>query len=404
MLAVPITTALMNPGITMIAELVFWVAATLVAYIYAGYPLILGFLATVTPRKQNAVRKFEPLVTLLISAYNESPFIEAKIQNSLDLDYPKGLLEIIVISDCSDDGTDEIVQRYSGCGVRLIRQPQRKGKSAALNLAVPQAKGEILVFSDANAMYQPDSVRFLTKHFSDQNVGYVVGNSRYVDKASAPQAAEAEGFYWKLETWLKKKESVFHSVVGGDGAIYAIRCDLYRPLLATDISDFLNPLQIIDRGYLGIFEPGAISYEETAESFAKEFRRKVRIVSRSLNALRRAPGVLNPFREPRHWFSLVSHKLLRWFASIFMVAMFLASLILWKSPFIRAVLLLQGIFYLLALIGWILQRRDKTWRICSFAFYFCLVNVASLIACVKCVRGDLSGVWMPPRQRVSGKA
>lgn len=388
----------------MISEVVFWVAATLLAYIYVGYPLMLGFLASVTPRKQKASQGFESSVTLLISAYNESPVIEAKIQNSLALDYPQGLLEIIVISDCSDDGTDEIVQRYSDRGVRLIRQPQRKGKSAALNLAVPQAKGETLIFSDANAMYQPDSVRFLTKHFSDPQVGYVVGNARYVDKASAPQAAEAEGLYWKLETWLKKKESAFHSVVGGDGAIYAIRRDLYQPLLATDISDFLNPLQIIDRGYLGIFEPRAISYEETAESFSKEFRRKVRIVSRSLNALRRAPGVLNPFRDLRHWFSLVSHKLMRWFAPIFILAMFLASLALWRSPFIRVVLLLQGIFYALALIGWILQQRDKTWRICSFAFYFCLVNAASLIACVKCVRGDISGVWMPPRQRVSGKA
>ena len=252
-------------------------------------------------------------------------------------------------------------------------------------------------------MYQPDAVRLLASHFSDSSVGYVVGNARYVEKPSAPQAAEAEGLYWKLETWLKKKESAFGSVVGGDGAIYAIRRELYLPLLTTDISDFLNPLQIVDRGYLGVCEPRAISYEETAESFAKEFRRKVRIVSRSLNALRRAPGVLNPFRQSRHWFSLVSHKLLRWFAPIFMVAMFSASLALWRSPFIGAVLVFQVLFYSLALIGWMLQQRDKTWRICSFAFYFCLVNAASLIACVKCMRGDLSGIWLPPRQRLSGK-
>lgn len=390
--------------ITTTWEVLFWVAAALLAYIYIGYPAILGLLATMAPRSIKTSESFEPTVTLLISAYNELPVIEAKIKNSLALDYPNHLLEVIVVSDCSDDGTDETVERYGPFGVRLVRQNQRKGKSAALNLAVPEASGEILVFSDANALYLPDAVRQLVGPFADQRVGYVVGNSRYVDKASAPQAAEAEGLYWKLETWLKKKESAFYSVVGGDGAIYAIRRDLYSPLRATDISDFLNPLQIMDRGYLGIFEPRAVSYEETAESFPKEFRRKVRIVSRSLNALLRAPGVLNPFRQPRHWFALVSHKLLRWFAPIFMVAMLIASAALWKVPIVRVALFLQAIFYGMAIIGWILQGRDKTWRIFSFAFYFCLVNVASLVACLKCLRGDLSGIWSPPRQKVSSKA
>ena len=394
----------MTANITAIFEALFWVAAALLLYIYIGYPALLGLLAAMASRYIKTFESFEPTVTLLISAYNELPVIEAKIKNSLALDYPNHLLEVIVISDCSDDGTDEIVERYGPFGVRLVRQNQRKGKSAALNLAVPEASGEILVFSDANALYLPDAVRQLVGPFADQRVGYVVGNSRYVDKASAPQAAEAEGLYWKLETWLKKKESAFHSVVGGDGAIYAIRRDLYLPLRATDISDFLNPLQIIDRGYLGVFEPRAVSYEETAESFPKEFRRKVRIVSRSLNALLRAPGVLNPFRQPRHWFALVSHKLLRWFAPIFMAAMLIASLALWKSPIVRAALFLQAIFYGLAIIGWLLQGQDKTWRICSFAFYFCLVNAASLVACLKCLRGDLSGTWSPPRQKVSSKA
>ena len=394
----------MTANITATFEVLFWVAATLLVYVYIGYPALLGLLAAMAPRSIKTSESFEPTVTLLISAYNELPVIEAKIKNSLALDYPMHLLEVIVISDSSDDGTDEIVERYSPFGVRLVRQNQRKGKSAALNLAVPEARGEILVFSDANALYLPDAVRQLVGPFADQRVGYVVGNSRYVDKAAAPQAAEAEGLYWKLETWLKKKESAFHSVVGGDGAIYAIRRDLYSPLRATDISDFLNPLQIIDRGYLGVFEPRAVSYEETAESFLKEFRRKVRIVSRSLNALLRAPGVLNPFRQPRHWFALVSHKLLRWFAPMFMVAMLIASLALWKSPIVRAALFLQAIFYGMAIIGWILQGRKKTWRIFSFAFYFCLVNVASLVACLKCLRGDLSGIWSPPRQKVSSKA
>src|SRR5713101_2619 len=385
-------------------EILFWLSAGLLLYVYVGYPVVLGLLTRLVGREMERFEASEPTVTLLISAYNESSVIEEKIKNSLALEYPKDLLEVMVVSDCSDDGTDEVVQRYARSGVRLVRQHERRGKSAGLNLAVRQAMGQILVFSDANAIYRSDAVRHLVKHFGDPEIGYVVGNARYIDSASATQAAEAEGLYWKMETWLKKKESAIYSVVGGDGAIYAIRRELYTPLLPTDINDFLNPLQIIQRGYRGIFEPSAVSFEETAESFAKEFRRKVRIISRSLNAVGRVSGILNPSRQPRHWFLLVSHKLLRWFAPLFMIGMLMMSLLLWGIPFFRVLTILQAAFYGLGLIGWILREQRKTLRMFSLPFYFCLVNAASLIGCVRCIRGDLSGVWTPPRQNVSGKA
>jgi len=234
-------------------------------------------------------------------------------------------------------------------------------------------------------------------------VGYVVGNACYADKASPAPSVEAEGLYWKLETWMKKQESAFESVVGGDGAIYAIRRDLYSPLRPTDINDFMNPLQIIDKGYRGLFEPGAISYEDTAENFEKEFRRKVRIVSRALNALRRVPGVLNPLRNPRHWLLLVSHKLLRWLAPFFLLLTFATSLLLWESPIYRLAFLLQIAFYAVAAAGWILPSSRSTWRVFSLAYYFCLVNLASLIGCVKCFRGDLSATWTPPRHSLQSK-
>jgi cellulose synthase/poly-beta-1,6-N-acetylglucosamine synthase-like glycosyltransferase len=394
----------MTPISNHIFEAIFWVSAGLIAYIYIGYPLSLGMLARFAPRQAILGSAPDLAVTLLISAYNESAVIEEKIKNSLALDYPKNLLDVVVVSDCSDDGTDDIVRRYERFGVRLVRLDERKGKTTGLNSGVPQARGQIVVFSDANALYQADAIRQLVRHFADPRVGYVVGNARYVEKASESSSSEAEGLYWKLETWLKKQESAFYSVVGGDGAIYAIRRELYTPMLPTDINDFLNPLQIIDRGYWGIFEPGAISYEETAESFAKEFRRKVRIISRSLNAVGRVSGILNPSRQPRHWFLLVSHKLLRWFAPPFMIGMLMTSLFLWGIPFFRVLTILQAAFYGLALIGWILQEQRKTLRVVSLPFYFCLVNAASLIGCVRCIRGDLSGVWTPPRQNVSGKA
>jgi cellulose synthase/poly-beta-1,6-N-acetylglucosamine synthase-like glycosyltransferase len=384
-------------------KLVFWICAVAVAYVYIGYPLLIGMLAKIFPRASVFSDKFEPSVALLISAYNESPVIAAKIENSLALEYPASKLEIIVISDCSDDGTDNIVQHYESRGVRLVRQEQRFGKSAGLNLAIPMVKGEFLVFSDANAMYQPDAIHQLIRHFSSPDVGYVVGNARYFDKSSPVPSAEAEGLYWKLETWLKNQESAFDSVVGGDGAIYAIRSHLYAPLRSTDINDFMNPLQIIDRGYRGLFEPKAISYEDTAESFQKEFRRKIRIVSRSLNALRRVPGVLNPLRRSRHWLLLVSHKLLRWLAPFFLPLMFAASLLLWQYPLYRLAFALQAALYVLGLTGWLAPNSRSKWKPFSLSYYFCLVNLASFIGCIKCLRGDLSATWTPPRQTVGSE-
>ena len=241
------------------------------------------------------------------------------------------------------------------------------------------------------------------RHFSAPHVGFVVGNARYVDKRSPTPSAEAEGLYWKLETWMKKKESVFESVVGGDGAIYAIRRELYTPLLATDINDFLNPLQIINDGYRGIFEPAAISYENTAESFQKEFLRKIRIVSRSFNAIFRVPGVLNPFRNSRHWLLLVSHKLFRWLAPFFLILLLVSSSLLSQSPFYRFSAVVQVIFYAIAVSGWVFPDARKAWKPTALAYYFCLVNLASMIGCMKCLRGDLSGTWNPPRQNFESK-
>ncbi|HKV62620.1 MAG TPA: glycosyltransferase family 2 protein [Candidatus Acidoferrum sp.] len=383
-----------------ILAFVFWGCLGLLVYVYVGYPLLLTLLARFSDAPFPDSDLPAPPVTLLISAFNESQVIAAKLENSLTLEYPNDRLEIVVISDSSDDGTDEIVQQYSPRGVRLLRQEPRMGKTAGLNLGVSEARGQILVFSDANAMYQPDAVRRLVRHFSNPRVGYVVGNARYYEKGTESQSAQSEGLYWKLETYLKKKESIFDSVVGGDGAIYAIRRELYLPLLPTDINDFLNPLQIISRGYAGVFEPAAVCYEEAAQDFSQEYRRKVRIISRSLNALGRVPEVLNPLRNARHWFLLVSHKVLRWFAPFFMVFCFAASFALWKFPFYKYGAILQTAFYALALIGWKWRPENKFGEIISLAFYFCLVNLASLVGCIKCFRGDLSGKWAPPRQKL----
>src|SRR5262249_37071956 len=157
--------------------------------------------------------------------------------------------------------TDEIVHSFLTRGVRLVRQARRLGKSIGVNLGVASTSGELIVFSDANAIYERDAIQKLIRHFGDSAVGYVVGNARYRERTGQKASAESEGLYWKLETWLKEKESLCSSVVGGDGAIYAIRRELFSPLRATDINDFLNPLQIITKGYRGIYDRSAVCFE-----------------------------------------------------------------------------------------------------------------------------------------------
>jgi len=388
-----------------ILQFSFWTAAALVIYVYFGYPILLAALSRRRTVPASPKEEDLPVVTLLISAYNEESVIREKLQNAIGLDYPRSHLDILVVSDCSDDGTDEIVLLHAAYGVRLIRSSERLGKSAGLNLGVHQARGNILVFSDANAMYEPNAIRLLVRHFSEPRVGYVVGNARYVEHLGQAASAESEGLYWKLETWLKERESDFGSVVGGDGAIYATRRELFTPLHPTDINDFLNPLQIIVRGYRGRYDRTAVCYEEAGDSFEKEFRRKVRIISRSLNAVRRAPRTLLPWTQPHHWLALVSHKVLRWFASIFLFVLFLVSICLWQSPFYRAALFLQLAFYLLALMGWILQKQNECPRILYLPYYFCLANLASLLGVVKFLTGSLSPTWQTIRENpVNSKA
>jgi cellulose synthase/poly-beta-1,6-N-acetylglucosamine synthase-like glycosyltransferase len=376
-----------------ISKSLFWVATALIAYVYLGYPLLLLVLAKLFPQRERHVEQALPRVSMIISAYNEHEVIKEKLENSLALEYPPDLLEILVVSDCSDDGTDDVVKEFSAKRVRLIRQAERLGKSSGLNLAVPNACGDILVFSDANALYETGALKRLLGHFSDSRVGYVVGNARYTAHVGQAPSAASEGLYWRLETWLKCLESRVGSVVGGDGAIYAIRRGLFKSLQPTDINDLLNPLQIIAAGYRGVYDPSAVCYEEAGDSFKKEFYRKVRIVSRSLNAIRRVPAVIFPWTQFRHWLCLVSHKILRWFVPVFLIVLFLTSLSLWHLTLYRAAALSQILFYALAGVAWGLGSRRGASRFLYLPYYFCVVNLASLLGILKCASGSLSPTW-----------
>jgi cellulose synthase/poly-beta-1,6-N-acetylglucosamine synthase-like glycosyltransferase len=343
-----------------------------------------------------------PDVSLIISCYNEVDVVKEKIENSLAIDYPRDKLQIIIVSDGSDDGTDEIAQQYSTQGIVLIRQDGRLGKTSAINMAMEQVTSEVVVFSDANAMYQPDAIKKLVRNFADETVGYVVGAALYTDgKTSA--AAASEDIYWRYEIKLKTLESKLHSVVGGDGAIYAIRRNLFIALDAKDINDFVNPLQIIAQGYRGVFDHEANCLEETAGDFSKEAKRKQRIVNRSFRGLMKVKEVMNPFKFGFFSFEVISHKLLRWLIPIFIVCFAFGSLFLsYANILVFQIITLLGILFLwLAQVGLLKSRYKHSSPIFFIPYYFLMVNYYSLLGVITALAGNIQVTWSTPRVDVN---
>lgn len=374
----------------------FWLLLALILYVYAGYPLLLALVRALGGGRPVAFGSLEPPVTLVVSAFNEAAVIGQKLDNCLALDYPRERLQIIVVSDASDDGTDDIVAGYGSRGVALLRMPERGGKTVGLNAAVARAHGDVIVFSDANAMYGRDVIRKLARNFADPSVGAAVGESTYVEPEV--ESERSEGLYWRYETAIKRLESAIGSVVGGDGAIYAVRKSLYRPMSADALSDFVNPLQIVEAGHRCVYEPEARSYERAADDFGKEFRRKVRIVNRAWRALFRMRALLDPFRHGFFALELVSHKLLRWLVPVFLAALLAVNTaVLDEGPIYRVAMLGQTAFYLLALAGYAARRRPRMPAAMSIPYYFCLVNLASALGIVDALRGKTYTTWATAR-------
>ena len=369
----------------------FWLCVIGVIMPYAIYPAALYVLSrfrivekpTGTPR---------PL-TFVISAYNESAVIEEKIKNTIALDYPKELLQVIVISDESDDGTDEIVRRYPE--VKLIRQSPRQGKSAGITASLKHFSGDLIVFSDANAIYQADAVTHLVRRFDDPQVAYVVGQQKYHHTGGAAQ--ESENTFWDFELKLKSWESRLSSVVGGDGAIMAIRRELFSPLRADDINDFVLPLRMVAAGYRGCFEPQAVCYEQAAPTFQAEFLRKVRIVNRSLRAVTRVPSVLNPRKVGIFSAQIFCHKIIRWFAAFLMLgAIFTSGILAIEGSRLYAFLFaLQSFFYAIAFAArWTKLGQFKP---AMLLYYFCLSNLAGGLGVISFLLGKKFATWTPQR-------
>lgn len=377
--------------------LIFWSSGFLLFYAYVGYPIVLWVLSAFSYRRQLEAETFhKPTVTLLISAYNEQSVIKAKIQNSLALDYPRHLLEIIVISDGSTDGTDDIVADYANHGVQLRRFEGRIGKTACLNNAVPLAKGEVIVFSDANSQYDKDALWRLMRRLVDHRVGFVSGRTTY--RASNVNTASIS-LYSKLEVLTKILESRIGSCIGADGAIFAIRKDLFRPLRSSDINDFVIPLSIIERGFQGKLASDAFCVEAAAGSIKDEFKRQVRITTRTIRAIFSYSNLFNPLKYGLISFELLSHKLFKLLGPLFLLLLFVTSLALTATePLYSVACTAQVFFYLMAGLYHSHISLPGLSKIMSPAHTFTMVNIAILMGWIQYFRGETYMSWSPSQR------
>ncbi len=379
--------------------LIFWSSAAALLWVFGGFGVVVGAWGGVRRRR---VRhgSATPRVSLVVAAHNEESGIEAKIRNALDLDYPIDQLEILIASDGSTDGTNEIAARFAERGVSLLSLP-RVGKVQALHEAVLESTGEVLLFSDANTLLDAKAVRRIVRNFADPEVGGVCGNQVHARERHEDSSGDGESLYWRYDKWLKARESHTGSIVSADGAIYAIRRDLYRrPSDPAANDDFAISTQVVRDRYRLVFEAEALAFEGTPGRAGDEFGRKVRIVSKGFWSILAVRELLNPFRFGFYSVVLFTHKVLRRLTPLFLVGALAGSLIkVTDGPIYALSVGAQAGFYTLAAVGWLLRSsRFGRSRIVAVPFFFCLANAAALVGLIDVVRGKRVAAWQPKRR------
>jgi cellulose synthase/poly-beta-1,6-N-acetylglucosamine synthase-like glycosyltransferase len=378
-------------------EAVLWSSVLMIVLVTVGYPLTLA-LAGLLFRRPRQLTDCEPTVTLIIAAHNEEACIASKLENTLALDYPRGRLEIIVASDGSTDRTADIVRSYADRGI-VLREFPRVGKTGMQNQVARSANGEILVFSDANAAYRPDAIRKLVRNFVDPAVACASGQLIYESRQAS--AGDGEQSYWNYEKFLKRCESDLSSLIGANGSIYAVRRTDYVEIDSDLISDLVEPLALVRSGKRVVYEPDAISVEEASSNYAVEFKRKVRILTRSINGLLHMRALFNPFRYGIFSLQLVVHKLLRYLVPVFLATSLTSLLALAVLGQYRAVLLAVALALTAAMLvgkGILPRWSNPAVRACHLLYYYLMVNYALVPAWINIFRRTRVTVWVPERK------
>ena len=365
-----------------------------IVYVYFGYPALLWVFTTGKKTAEYSPQETEgiyPSLTMIIPAYNEVAVIDRKIENTLALSYPADKLEIIVASDGSEDGTDEIVTQYADRGVQMYRAALHKGKTPTMMEAVEMASGTIYVFSDANAMYASDALEKLVLPFQNKQVGCVCGKLQYHNR-EASTISDGETLYWRYENWIKARESQFNTLIGANGSIYAVRRSAYVQIDPDLSDDFGFPLAAYAKGFKVVFQPDALSTEEAPPAIKIEFKKKSRFVAHQLTTLIRLWAMLRANRDLKFLFQLFSHKLLRNFVPVLLIGMLILSFTI-PRPYGPLLIWGQGLFYSLALLGGLTYGYIRPMRVFTIPLYFCVVNAAALNGIFQYVRRRNYAAW-----------
>jgi len=384
----------------MVLLVFFWLLIFLVFYTYAGYGILLWLINRLksSPRSgsnETAV-SFEPSVALVIAAYNEEDYIEDKIRNTLALDYPAEKLAIYFITDGSNDQTPAIIQRYPR--FTLLHQPARRGKAAAMNRAMTQVQEPFVVFCDANTVLNAACIKEIVKFYADSRVGAVAGEKKIYQPAHAMAASAGEGLYWKYESFLKKQDSDFHTVVGAAGELFSVRSELYQPIEeGILIEDFVLSLRIAQKGYLVKYAPAAYAEEVSSASIRDEQKRKIRISAGGFQAMYMLSDLLNIFRYGKLSFQYISHRVLRWSVTpvclLLLLPLNLAVVIKGAGFVYTLILAMQIFFYLLAVSGWVFANRDIKIKALYVPYYFLFMNISVIWGFKRFLKGQQSVLW-----------
>ncbi|MFH1119759.1 MAG: glycosyltransferase family 2 protein [Bacteroidota bacterium] len=383
--------------------LTFWILVFIVFYAYAGYGILLYLIVRlkriILRKRQSWDPGFEPEVTLFVAAYNEKDYVQAKVENSLALDYPEKKLHLVWVTDGSDDGTPEMLRTMSR--LKVYHQPERAGKIGAMNRGMKLVTTPYVIFTDANTMLNPEAVRNIIRHYADPLVGGVAGEKRIATREKDAAAGAGEGIYWKYESALKKLDSELYSVVGAAGELFSIRTELFHDVEKdTLLDDFILTMRITQQGYIVRYEPDANATETSSANVEEELKRKIRISAGGLQSVVRLKAILNVFRYGTLSFQYISHRVLRWtLAPLALPLIFLLNLMiaLYSGLFVPGFYTLlfwgQVLFYLAALTGWYLENKKVKVKLLFVPYYFFIMNLSVYLGFRRFIKGRQTVNW-----------
>lgn len=387
-------------------EIAFWILLMIVFYTFAGYAFLLAFLLVIKKlfsgkkHKPESEPKSLPRVCMFVTAFNESNYVDVKVKNLLELNFPQDKIQYLWITDGSDDGTPEILKKYPQMEVHHL--PERKGKIHAMNRGMQFVKAPIVIFSDSNTILNKEAITVMVKTFEDPAVGCIAGEKRIVNHLADDAAGSGENLYWKFESWVKRMDSELNSAVGAAGELFAIRTELFEEVENdTILDDFIISLRIAQNGYKIAYTPQAYAIETASVNVHEELKRKVRIAAGGLQTIPRLIGLLNPFRYGILSFQYFSHKVLRWtIAPIALFSLFPVNSYLYSEEihsgtfsFYSIFFILQSIMYILAIFGWILESRKIRFKALYVPYYFSAINYASIRGWIRFMKGKQSVNW-----------